>query len=116
MENMITRKEFLKKLGLIGVAAFGGSTLLTACSKGGEQSGGGAAADPCADISGLSDADKQTRTQFQYATTSADPNKTCDKCALWQGVTGSGPCGACQVVKGPIAVLGTCTAFAAKPA
>lgn len=110
MNDVMTRKEFLKRLVAFGIAGASATQLLTAC---GGSGGGASQADPCNDLTGLSDADKQTRTQFQYTGTSADANKVCDKCALWVGLQGN--CGTCQVVKGPINPKGTCTAFAPKP-
>ena len=35
MDNALNRKEFLKKFSLMGVAAVGASTLITACGGGG---------------------------------------------------------------------------------
>jgi len=117
----------LTRRGFLNVAAGSVTTLtvgylLAGCQPKEAASGGteapaapaDAKAADCTDISALSDADKATRTGLQYADKSADPAKHCEKCALYTAPTTPGGCGGCSVVKGPIAPLGSCTAFAPK--
>lgn len=119
----------LTRRGFLNVAAGSVTTLtvgylLAGCQpKEGAGGGGGEAAPAapaeakgvdCTDITGLSDADKGTRTGLQYVEKGPDPAKHCDKCALYTEPTGGSGCGGCTVVKGPINPLGTCTAFAPK--
>ena len=55
MKNSIDRKQFLKQFGMVGVAAVGASTLLSACGGGSESESVPevAAVDPCRDTSAL---------------------------------------------------------------
>ncbi len=118
----------LTRRGFLNVAAGSITTLtvgylLTGCQPK-EGAGGGAEAAPaapanakvadCTDVSGLSEADKATRTGLQYVDKAADPSKHCNKCVLYSEPVGGSACGGCSVVKGPIAPEGSCTAFAPK--
>ena len=124
MSKNMTRKEFLKLFGLIGVAGIGGSAVLSSCS--GDKDGGSApvakasteapkaaaaTGDPCGDLSGLSEVDIKTRENLKYSATSADPKKECTLCNFWIDGT---PCGGCQIIKGPIHPKGTCNSFVPK--
>ena len=104
-----SRRAFMSRIGL-GALSIGAVAALQACGK----SEGGAA--KCDDLTGLSDADKATRTTFKYVDVSADPAKICSKCALYKAPEGGAACGGCQVVKGPVAPGGNCMSFAVKPA
>jgi hypothetical protein len=120
-DEKVSRKQFLKQLGMFGAVSVGASTLLSACGGGGGEqkesghSGGmekeAASADPCTDLSGLSDQEKQTRTQFQYVGETPNPDKHCANCALYQKPEGDSKCGGCTLVKGPINPNGYCTAW-----
>ena len=123
MSKKLSRKEFLKLMGLIGVAGIGSSAVLTSC--GGDKGGETAPAaqksepapkaasgdDPCGDLSGLTEVDIKTRENLKYAAVSADPKKECTLCNFW--IDGS-PCGKCQIIKGPIHPKGTCNSFVPK--
>ena len=67
----------------------------------------------CTDTSGLSAAEKQTRTANRYVDKSTDPNKNCANCALFVS-EGTDQCGTCQVVKGPIHPQGNCALWVPK--
>lgn len=124
MNDKITRKDFLKRLSVAGAFSVGAGSLLTACgggnggqeasqSSGNGSSGGGSSADdPCSDLSGLTEQEKQTREQFDYVAETPNPEKRCDNCALWTKPEGDSPCGGCTLVKGPIHPEGYCTAWA----
>jgi hypothetical protein len=123
-DEKVSRKDFLKQLGMFGAVSVGASSILSACGGGGDQkesgNGGGmqkeaAADDPCTDLSGLSDQEKQTRDQFQYVGKSPNPDKLCSNCALYTQPEGDSPCGGCTLVKGPINPNGYCTAWAPMP-
>ncbi len=111
MEKNINRKNFIKKISIGGVILFGGSTLLSAC--GGKDNGKlpqttQKANSPCADVSGLTDAELATRTSNDYTVASPYNDKMCGTCNLFILPKGNKPCGTCQVVKGPISPQGYC--------
>ncbi len=115
--NKITRKDFLKNIAFSGTILLGGSVLLSACSSNKKEPESSAAKvnDPCTDVSGLSQADLETRTQFGYKGQTPDPDKFCNNCQHFHPSTGSGPCGTCELVKGPINPNGYCTQWMEKP-
>ena len=111
MEKNINRKNFIKKISIGGVILFGGSALLSAC--GGKDNGKlpqttQKANSPCADVSGLTDAELATRTSNDYTVASPYNDKMCAICNLFIPPNGNNPCGSCQVVKGPISPQGYC--------
>jgi hypothetical protein len=113
----ISRKDFLKKAGLLSVAGVG-TAVLAACGGGGSEKPAEpkkmAAKDPCTDTSSLPAAELQKRTTFKYVEKTADPNKVCSNCALYKPATDGG-CGGCTLFAGPVTANGYCTAWAAKP-
>ncbi|MEZ4460140.1 MAG: hypothetical protein R3E66_10495 [bacterium] len=116
--DKLTRRGFLNvAAGSVGTLTMG--YLLAGCQP--KEGGGGAAApaaeakaEDCTDVSGLSDADKATRSGLQYVDKATDPTKPCNKCALYVAPAEGKSCGGCSVVKGPINPQGGCTAFAPK--
>lgn len=115
MENdaPTSRRSFLRRLSAAGLASLGGGTLLSACASeaGDRQSDGGATASsegPCTDLSGLTEAEKETRQTFEYVSSSPKPDELCKGCQFWLAPEGSRPCGGCTVVKGPINPQGWC--------
>ena len=79
--------------------------------------GGTTAADPCNDLSALSEADRQQAQQMRqtlgYVSETPYEDKRCDNCQFWQAPVGSAPCGGCQLIKGPIHAEGYCNSWAA---
>jgi hypothetical protein len=117
--SRISRKDFVKNLFISGVMLLGGSTLMAAC--GGNQNKTQSPAsnqslnDPCSDVSNLSDSDLATRKQFNYMGRTPNKDKFCSNCLHWRGLTGNGPCGTCELVKGPINPNGYCDQWMQKP-
>jgi hypothetical protein len=114
--DSLNRKDFLKKFGLMGVAAVGATTLITACG-GGEQQPApapapAAAAEPCNDLSGLTEQDLQLRANVEYVTETAIPEQRCDNCQLYTAPNGG--CGGCLLFAGPVTAAGWCTAWVVK--
>jgi len=66
-------------------------------------------------LSGLSDVERTTRSTLKYQDQSPEAAKNCTNCLQFQPA-GEGQCGACKVLKGPVAPQGYCTTWAAKPA
>lgn len=126
----LSRRDFLLRVSAMGAVAAGSGTLLAACGGGQTETAAPEAAAPeapaaepeqqaaavdCSDVSGLTDAEKQMRTQLQYVDETPDAAKRCDGCALYTAPEGDAACGGCQIVKGPIAPGGWCVSWAAKP-
>lgn len=129
----VSRRSFLQRISIIGVAGVGGSTLLSACGGGSEgqeggseqaqtsEGGGQAAADlDCDDLSALSDAQMQQRSQMaeslNYVAETPNPEQNCANCALYQQPdaeeTTDNACGGCQLFPGPVYPNGYCTSWA----
>lgn len=102
----ISRRDALKRSLTVLAAA---PAVFAACKKDGSE------ALNCNNTAGLSAADLATRTTFNYQEHSADPNKKCSRCQLFQAGAANA-CGGCTLVKGQINPEGTCTAFVARPA
>lgn len=82
--------------------------VLSACGKKTEP-------DSCMDVTGLSDADKASRSALQYVDRSPDVAKVCNVCQFYQAPADVVQCGGCQLIKGPVHPRGSCSGFAAKP-
>ena len=119
-----SRKDFLKRISIFGAVAAGSSAVLTACGGGGDTSTGDAAtdtatepvaaADPCEDLSGLTDSDKQMRTTLVYVKEGQDPAKRCDNCQLYVVPAEGSSCGGCTLFKGPVHPSGYCNSWVVK--
>jgi len=114
MENSLNRKDFLKKFSLMGVAAVGASSLITACGGGSSESPAPAparsAADPCTDVSGLSETDLQMRSNVNYVEVTEIPEQRCDNCQLYTQPSNGG-CGGCLLFAGPVTAAGWCSSW-----
>lgn len=105
----ISRSEFLKRLFVTSFAAFGITALLEACGGNEEkQPVQKNFNDPCGDLTGLTEAEIQTRKQFEYVPATPDKEKTCSNCAHYVLPKEGNVCGTCQLVKGPINANGYC--------
>ena len=124
----VSRRQFLRSLGLAGAVGMGG-TLLAACGGGSDGSGNGSgngstestsesatASADCADLSSLSDAQKQQRKQMvkslNYVEESPEADKNCANCQLYQQEKFGAGCGGCQLFPGPVAEGGYCDSWA----
>ena len=125
-ETHVSRRNFIQRLSLLGsagafLAACGGdeaqSTTDPAAAPG-DAATSTAAADPCDDLSALSEADRQQAVQMRqtlgYVSETPDEDKRCDNCQFWQVPEGTAPCGGCQLIKGPIHPAGYCNSWAAR--
>lgn len=104
-DHRLTRRAALR---LLGAAPLAGA-MLSACGKKDQP-------DSCQDVSGLSEAEKTSRSALQYTDKAPSPDKHCDLCNFWQPAPDPSQCGGCTLVKGPIHPKGYCTAFAPKGA
>jgi High potential iron-sulfur protein len=124
MRTEMSRKDFLRVV-FLGLVAGAGGSLLASCGKKEEAAQGTtppartqsaakpAAQSPCADVSGLTDAELTMRNvTLQYVTESPDPEKRCDNCKFWTPPAAADQvCGTCTLVKGPISPKGHCTSW-----
>lgn len=108
-KKSFSRRDFVKSLSIFGVAGLGASTVLSACG-GGDS---GASADPCGDLTGLTEQEKQTRNLFQYVAETPNPAQRCDNCEFWIDDAFESPCGGCTLFKGPVAPAGWCNSWVA---
>lgn len=126
--DTLNRKDFFKKMGVLGLGAFSVSSIVTACA-GGEQKAPETAeaapepmapkmadADPCSDISGLTEAEKNGRSALGYIAKTETEGQNCTNCNFWVAQEGDSPCGGCQLMKGPIAPEGWCKSWFEKKA
>jgi hypothetical protein len=117
MEKDLTRRAFLQKSALLGIAVGAGS-LLSGCSSAEDQPAvvDQPAAGPldCSDVTGLSDQQVTTRTGLQYVDVSEKPDQNCLNCLHWVPADQPDACGGCNLVPGPIAPEGWCLSWAAQ--
>jgi hypothetical protein len=128
MNEKISRKEFLGQVGLMLGSVVVAGEVLSGCGGGGESgqqsqesTGGGttaetqtqtqAMADPCTDVSQLTEAELTMRNQLKYVGHSEVEGQRCDNCQLYTKPEGGAPCGGCQIIKGPINPAGHCTSW-----
>ena len=113
-KSTLSRRTFIQRLGQ-GALGLGAGPLLAACGSGEQAEEGSSAADedPCTDLSGLTEAEKQARLKtFEYVSESPNPDQVCSNCQFWIPPEGEEPCGGCQIVKGPIDPEGWCNTWA----
>lgn len=118
MKDKFTRKDFLKRISMLFAGVAGAGSIITACGGGEAPEAKKAApppkkkADPCSDYSGLTQAEIDIRSNFNYLKVSPDPAKLCDNCFYWTEPEGDSPCGGCTIIKGPIHAKGYCNQWA----
>lgn len=101
-EYLLTRRDFLRQ-SAVAVAAGCGAAALYGCGGKGE---------PCSDLTGLSEEDKQTRITYLYRSETLIPAKRCTNCHFWVAPAAGATCGTCTLVKGPISPDGYCNSWA----
>ncbi len=120
-DNTFSRRDFLQRAAVLGVAAAGAGAFLAACDKKAAPGGAPAPGAPkaagglsCQDVSGLTEPQKATRTNNAYVEKSSVAGQDCANCALYTLPKEEGGCGGCAVVAGPINPLGWCKLWVAK--
>ena len=73
-----------------------------------------ASADPCSDLSGVSENDVELRKKFAYVKESPIADNQCNNCNLYLPPKTQGLCGGCMLFKGPVYSSGYCTYWAPK--
>ena len=137
MENHdnVSRRNFIQRISMIGIAGVGGSAILSACGSGDEsgsqqsgsqQSGSESAATAegstseasfaCDDLSGLNEQEMNQREQMtsslNYVAESPNSEKLCSNCALYVQPGEGEQCGGCTLFPGPVHPNGYCTSWA----
>lgn len=110
MKKGISRKIFIKNIGLFGAGTFFGGAIISSC--GGNENKQAPPTEesigPCSDLTGLSKEELQTRGQYNYVAQSPHQDKVCANCNLFILPKEGEQCGECQIVKGPIAAGAYC--------
>jgi len=119
-DKELSRRSFLS-LTLMGCLSLSTISLLASCKKKPEmekqkEAETAEGKEPCTDISGPTDQEKQTRTVNHYVDDSTIEGKECEGCSFFIKPAFGDPCGTCQIVKGPIDPDGYCNAWVAKGA
>ncbi len=114
----VSRRLFLQRLGALGVAGVGASTVLSACGGDDAPADDDATADAdftCDDVSGLSDQEIQTREQqieaLDYVEATPNPEERCDNCMFWEEPEAGAECGGCDLFPGPVHPEGWCNSW-----
>jgi hypothetical protein len=113
--NSVSRKDFFKQFGLMGLGAVGAGALLTACGGGGSetQTQTQAAPDPCTDVSGLDENALAMRKNLEYVDVSAVDGQNCANCQLVKAADANG-CYGCLLFAGPVTANGWCKNWVVK--
>ncbi|HLT73211.1 MAG TPA: high-potential iron-sulfur protein [Cyclobacteriaceae bacterium] len=111
MKKVCGRREFIR-MHVISGSFLGIAAALTRCDSASRSSGSGEKGpvpEPCEDLSGVSENDRQIREKAAYVTVSPQPEKTCSNCHLYLPPSGGKACGGCMLFKGPVVPSGYCT-------
>lgn len=109
-KNNISRKDFLGKVTMLGIGGAGAGIILKGCGGDGEET----AADPCGDLSGLSESDMALRESLNYTDETPNPAERCDNCEYWMEEQHGPQCGGCTLFNGPIHPAGWCASWVAR--
>jgi len=112
-QSSVSRKDFFKQFGLMGLGAVGAGALLTACGGGGSESKAEAAPDPCTDVSGLDENALAMRKNLEYVEVSAVEGQNCANCQLVKAADANG-CSGCLLFAGPVTAGGWCKNWVVK--
>jgi len=113
----ITRADFIKKIFFGTISMSGISAFAISCGgKEEKQSVQKENGDPCDDLSGLSKAEIEMRSDLEYVPVSPDKNKTCLNCEYYHVSQNENICGTCDLFKGPVNPNGYCSQWYIKAA
>ncbi|MCB0284916.1 MAG: hypothetical protein KDF60_20215 [Calditrichaeota bacterium] len=116
MNQKESRKNFLKRCVYTIPSFLGMGLMLIGCNTKNTKEPGknNHSAEPCSDLSEISEKDIETRKKFNYVESAAEKKKSCDQCNLYIPPESSDSCGGCMLIKGPVYPKGTCTYWAPK--
>jgi hypothetical protein len=113
-----TRRKFLQRIlegsGLILMAGL----MVASCDKAEKQADSleekRSSADPCSDLSDISEKDIAVREKLGYVKQSPLPDNQCQNCNLYLPPKEGQACGGCMLFKGPVYASAYCTYWAPK--
>lgn len=117
MSEIHTRRNFVKRAISWGFYSPAALLLLSSCEPKKslpKKENEGDTPGPCADSTGLSQADQKMREGLGYLRKSPVSNMRCNNCNLWIPPAADGKCSGCLLFKGPVEPLGYCTNWAPK--
>ena len=106
---MKNRRDFTKSIAELIFATFIFCGLFPRCKNPKKES---LVADPCHDLSDLTESEMATRQQLVYIDNSSFADRNCANCQLFVKTDTSLTCGNCLAMKGPVADSGYCTVWA----
>jgi hypothetical protein len=120
MHSASSRRSFLKRMAGISAAGLFLPGLLAACrnEKTATASSGataaGVAGESCAESEAIPLTAVATRRAVAYVDLSPHAERSCDNCRFFKQPAAGASCGGCEIVGGPIAPAGYCTAWVAQ--
>jgi len=132
--DKLSRKDFLKRAGILGFSAVAATSFLASCGSEPESSNSGGATPPppppptakpkpsaaddveCTDLNkDLTEADLSTRNSLKYVPKTEKEDQNCLNCQFYQPDKFDGSCGGCQLfVNGAVNPNGWCLSWTAK--
>lgn len=124
-KKLLNRRQFLERAALLGAAAMGAGTLLSACEPSSDDAGEPAEQEPAADegfscndeeaLADLTEDEISRREEFEYVEQTTTADQRCDNCIHWQEPEGGADCGGCAILPGPFNPEGWCNQWIAAP-
>jgi hypothetical protein len=116
LKSPISRRRFTIKFFLLSAVVLSTDILLGSCGRKNTEeevkSNPPASADPCSDLSGVSENDLELRKKFAYVKQSPIADNQCNNCNLYLPAKEDIPCGGCMLFKGPVSPSGYCAYWA----
>ena len=114
----LSRRAFIGRLGALGAAGLGATSLLSACGGDDARVGpdGVAIVDSstCEGYDAIEPAGLQTRQSLNYVDATEMEGKNCANCRFYNVPEGGSPCGGCQLFPGPVSPGGWCQSWVAQ--
>lgn len=119
-DHASSRRSFLKRMAGVAAAGLFVPGLLAACGSGNtattsaNERAQGAPEEQCAESEAISPVAAAARNAVAYVDGSPHAERSCDNCRFFKQPEASASCGGCEIVGGPIAPAGYCTAWVAQ--
>jgi hypothetical protein len=122
-KKLLNRRQFLERAALLGAAALGAGTLLSACDPpeptvDDEDEAPANDEFSCNDeqaLADLTDDEIARREELEYTDDTPNPQERCDNCVHWQEPGAGENCGGCAILAGPFHPAGWCNQWVAMP-
>ena len=116
--SAFSRRQFVWKVILRTGGLLGAGAVLAHCTDRKKEEKNpdtaDATADPCGDLTGVSENDIELRKKFAYVKQSPIADNQCNNCNLYLPPKEGSSCGGCMLFKGPVYPSGYCTYWAPK--